>query len=104
VFYESYELMLKKQLNIEYAIRHRTEMRLTVFEHRDTNGNIWTRREEDTGGSRIVHKERTIICTLSQGCPNPGSHAAMTSIICGFSVWNLLLVTILAPEILRWLL
>ena len=77
-------------------------MRLTVFAHRGANGNIWTRSEEETGGSRIVHKERSMICTLSQGCQKPGTQAAMTSNICGFSVWNLLIVTLLAPEILRW--
>ena len=104
MFYGSYELRLKKQLNIEYAIHYRTERRLTVFAHRGAKGNIWTRREEKTRGSRIVHKERSIIYTFSQGCPKPGSHAAMTSNTCGFSIWNLLLVTLLAPEILMWLL
>jgi len=102
VLYGSYELRLKKQLNVDYAIQHNTEMRLTVFAHRGANGDIWIRREEETGGSRIVHRERSIIFTFVQGCPKSGSHAAMTSYICGFSVRTLLLVTLLAPEILKW--
>jgi hypothetical protein len=104
VFCGSYELRLKKQLNIEYGIHHSTEMRLTVFAQRGANGNIWTRREEETGRSKIMHKEKSIIFTLSEGCPKLATHAAMTSNICGFSVRNLLLATVLAPEILRLLL
>lgn len=100
----SYGLRPKEQLNIEYAIQHSTEMRLTVFAQRGANGNIWIRREEETGDSRVVHRERSIIFTLSQGCPKSGSQTAMTSNICWFSVRTLLLVTLLAPEILRWLL
>jgi len=46
VLYGSNELRLKKQLNIDYAIQHSTEMRLTVFAHRGANGNSWTRREK----------------------------------------------------------
>jgi hypothetical protein len=68
--YRSYELRLKKQLNIECTIQRSTEMRLTVFANRGANVYICTRREEETGGSGIVHKERSIICTLSQRCQN----------------------------------
>jgi len=47
----------------------------------------------------------------TEGCKNPLGQVAVAtkfcvvaSNICGFSVWTLLHVTVLAPRILRWLL
>ena len=46
--------------------------------------------------------------TVNQVCTNPGRQVAMatkffTPDICGSSVWNLLNVILLVPDVLRWL-
>ena len=52
-----------------------------------------------------------IISVIIQGCTNPGRQVARTTKvctvapnICGFLVWNLLHITLMAPRILSWLL
>jgi hypothetical protein len=49
VFFWEIGFQAQKQLNIECEIQHNTKMGLRVFAHRGANGNIWTRREEETG-------------------------------------------------------
>jgi len=40
----------------------------------------------------------------SPGCTVPRRQVALASSICGSSVWDLLHVTLLVPDVLRWLL
>jgi len=54
-------------------------------------------------------KRTSKLCWMSQGCTNPGrqvsvatKYRTVTRNACGFSVLNLLHVTLLAPRILRW--
>jgi hypothetical protein len=65
-----------------------------------TQNIVMNSGEEPTGSS----DQQQPPFFLGQGCANPEPQDAVVPNICAFSVWNLILVTLLVPIIMRWLL
>jgi hypothetical protein len=70
------------------------------------SGFLWRRVNMFFG---IIHRHHLVL-SLNQGCTNAGHQVTMATILytrasnnCVSSVWNLLHVTLLSPNILRWL-